>query len=74
MMVKNSVYESAVKGRRDFRAAYRVEREKFKALWEVLNQIQSSIDNRLRSGGSLSREWAMECRKKINAVLDQFAG
>lgn len=61
MAVDNEIYESAVKGRQDFRTAYRRERERAKAaealnaeLLEALKAMIAKAEGRTVLGGSVS--------------------
>ena len=66
-----SIYESAVKGRQDFRSAYRRERERVKELERILRLCVEAINPPDRSGISM-HEWNRRLKaatKQANKVL-----
>ena len=55
MVVRDSVYESAVKGRRDMRSALRIARQEQAKLLNLLSRADEAINPKDRSGISLDK-------------------
>jgi hypothetical protein len=73
-VVSNLVYESAVQGRREFRAALRREREKNRILREALLAVRSKgicAGAGFVRGNDDREERVLEVLNMIDAALDQ---
>lgn len=63
------LYESAVKGRQDFRGALRNERQKVERLKAVLETVKAALGDRLLADGPLSDSYAHSVMKDIDTAL-----